>query len=164
MKHIIHVGLLMRRNLTLYLLRCETHYTCRSVEEKNIPLCTPLSMVWLSMALMELGLNNEDLYDLSRSRLCELKYECLNNFWVWVMICLWVAFQDFLDMNWYVMIMLWLGEGCSPINMKRIFLSDALKSEWVKVLFACVHWVLKLLDDVINVMNCSYMYWSPCCD
>ena len=80
------------------------------------------------------------------------------------MICRWVAFQDFHVMNCDVIIMLWLGEGCSPMNMIGAFVFDALKSEWVMVLLACVHWVPKWFDDILKVTNFSYMYWSPCCD
>ena len=61
------------------MLWCETHDTCKCVEQKDIPPCKPLRMVWLSMNFVELGLANEDLYDLTNSSLCALKFECLSD-------------------------------------------------------------------------------------
>ena len=72
--------------------------------------------------------------------------------------------QDFLVINWDVMIMLWFGEGCSSMSMKRIFVFDVLMSEKVMVLLDCVNLVIKLFDYILDVMNCSYMHWSPCLD
>ena len=68
------------KKLTLNFAKVWTHDTCKCVEEQYIPLCTPLSTVWLSMTFMVLGLTNEDLCYLTNSRLCSLKYECLSNF------------------------------------------------------------------------------------
>ena len=58
--------------LTMYFANVCTHDTCKCVEEQEIPPCTPLSMVWLSMTLMTLGLTNKDLWWSIDSSLCFL--------------------------------------------------------------------------------------------
>ena len=101
--------------------------------------------------------------DSINSSLCALKYECLLVLSI-VEICLCVALQDDLLMNWGEMTILWLGERYSSYDMIRDFVFDALKSYWImEILLACVNWMLKQFDVVKNVMNSTMILWSPCC-
>ena len=149
-----------------------THGTYKVIEDKDILPWTPLSMVWLSMTSMELGLSNEDL--------CSLLIQLAQVYVHWSMsvyfflsiveIFLCVAFQDDLLMNWGVMTMLWLGEGCSSyehVKSLSIWYSQELVNNGFSFLCALsakiTWWCYKFYELLYHALKSVLWQTSPKC-